>query len=61
MMCSRIKNGVNGTWQFAINLFNGSLISYIFDMRNSQFIIDNIGSKQQLRFVPFHATQLKVS
>uniref|UniRef100_A0A0M3I8F5 DPPIV_N domain-containing protein n=1 Tax=Ascaris lumbricoides TaxID=6252 RepID=A0A0M3I8F5_ASCLU len=59
MMCSGIKNGVNGTWQFAINLFNGSLISYIFDMRNSQFIIDNIGSKQQLRFVPFHATQLK--
>uniref|UniRef100_A0A915CCK8 Uncharacterized protein n=1 Tax=Parascaris univalens TaxID=6257 RepID=A0A915CCK8_PARUN len=59
MMCSRIKNGVNGTWQFAINSFNGSPKTYIFDIRNSQFIIGDIGGSEQLRLVPFHVSQLK--
>ncbi|VDM43676.1 unnamed protein product [Toxocara canis] len=57
-MCSRMKSGVNGTWQFAISSTGGTIKSYIFDMRKSQFVIGEMHSNQ-VRTIQFHASQFK--
>ncbi|VDK19562.1 unnamed protein product [Anisakis simplex] len=59
-MCSRMRNGVNGTWQFAVSQSdNGVAKSYVFDMRKSEFVISDDINSNQFRHIPFSSQQLQ--
>uniref|UniRef100_A0A0N5AT96 DPPIV_N domain-containing protein n=1 Tax=Syphacia muris TaxID=451379 RepID=A0A0N5AT96_9BILA len=57
-MCSKIKNGVYGTWQFGICFKKDRIQWYIFDIRRSEFVIGETTSSA-VRVLPFNTSQLK--
>ncbi|VDD96836.1 unnamed protein product [Enterobius vermicularis] len=58
-MCSKIKDGIYGTWQFGVSSRKDGIYWYIFDMRRSQFVVTEANSAV-VRILPFHCSQLKV-